>query len=76
MVGPGSNTGGEEIFHPYNPALAFTQTPVKWVTGLSRRKVRPERAAEHSPTSSAAVMEEYGYLSPHCMPHRACNGSL
>jgi len=32
--------------------------------------VRPERAADHSPPSSAAVMEEY----PPSGPHRACNG--
>ena len=34
------------------------QPPVKWVPGLSRGKVRPEHAADHSPPSSAAVMEE------------------
>ena len=32
-----------------------TQAPVKWVPGLSRR---PGRGADHSPPSSAAVMEE------------------
>ena len=32
--------------------------------------MRPGRAADHSPPSSAAVMEEY----PHSGPHRACNG--
>jgi len=50
---PGSNPGGHEIFRP------STQPPVKWVPGLSRGgKVRPGRAADHSPSSSAAVMEE------------------
>ena len=34
------------------------QPPVKWVPGLSRGKVRPGRVADHSPPSSAAVVEE------------------
>jgi len=38
--------------------ISSTQPPVQWVPGLSRGKVRPERAAEHLPPSSAAVMEE------------------
>ena len=37
---------------------AHTQPPVQWVPGLSRGKLRPGRAADHSPPSSAAVMEE------------------
>ena len=38
-------------------------------------KVRPERAADHSPPSSAAVMEELSYTSTHPLgPHWACNG--
>jgi len=32
--------------------------PVKWVRGLSQGKVQQGRAADHSPLSSAAVMEE------------------
>ena len=55
---PGSNPGGDEIFRPSRPALGPTQTPVNWVPGLSGGKVRPGRAADHSPPSSAAVMEE------------------
>jgi len=31
--------------------------------------VRPERAADHSPPSSAAVMEEQSYTSTHPLGH-------
>jgi len=37
--------------------------------------VRPGRAADHSPPSSAAVNGRVElYLYPPCGPHRACNG--
>ena len=60
LNGPGSNPDVDEIFRPSRPALGPTQPPVKWVPGLSRGKVRPRRAADHSPLTpaSAAVMEE------------------
>jgi len=58
LDGPGSNPGGDEIFRPSRPALGPTQPPVKWIPGLSRGKVRPGRAADHSPPSSAAGIEE------------------
>jgi len=58
LNGPGSNSGGDEIFRPSRPPLGPTHPPVKWVTGLSWGKVRTGRADDHSPPSSAAVMEE------------------
>ena len=58
LDGPGSNPGGGEILRPSRPALGSTQPPVRWVLGLSRGKERPGRVADHSPPSSAAVMEE------------------
>jgi len=39
--------------------------------------VRPGRAADHSPPSSAAVMEEYSYTSTHLLGHTGpVTGSL
>jgi len=58
LHGPGSNFGGDETFRPSRPALAPTQPPVKWVPALSGGKVRPGRAADHSPPSNVAVMKE------------------
>jgi len=45
-------------FPPVQTGPGATQPPVKWVPGLSRGKVRPGCDADHSPPSSAAVMEE------------------
>jgi hypothetical protein len=56
--GPGSNAGGDEIFRPSRPALGPTQPHVKWVRVFPGSKVRPGRAVNHSPPSSAAVMED------------------
>ena len=59
LDGPGSNPGGDEIFRPSRPALGPTQPPVQWVYRVfPGGKVRLGRAADHSPPSSAAVMEE------------------
>jgi len=69
LDGPGSNTGGDEIFRPSRPALGSTQPPLQWVLVLSGGKVRPGRAADHSSPSSAAVMEEYSYTPSQTLGH-------
>jgi len=58
LDGPGSNPGGDEIYCPSRPALGPTQPTVKCVKVSPGGKLRPERAADHSPPSSAAVMEQ------------------
>ena len=58
LDGPESNSGVDEIFRPSRPALWPTQPPVKWYRVFPVGKVRPGRSADHSPSSSAAVMEE------------------
>ena len=77
LDGPGSNPGGDQIFRPSRPALGPTQPSVQWVPGLSRGKVRPRRAADHSPPSSAAVMEDQSYTSTYPVGHTGpVTGSL
>ena len=60
LDGMGSNPGVDEIFRPSRPALEPTQPPVQYngYRVFPRGKVRPGRAADHTPPSSAAVMEE------------------
>ena len=59
LEGSGSNPDGDDIFRQSRPALGPTQSPVNWVPGLfPGGKVRPGRAADHTPPSRAAVMEE------------------
>jgi len=50
---PGSNPDGDEIFRSFSPALGPTQYRV-----FSVDKVRLGRSADHSLSSSAAVMGE------------------
>jgi len=59
LDGPGSNVGGDEIFRPSSPALGAHPVSCKMgIESFPEGKVRPGRAADHSPPSSAAVMEE------------------
>ena len=58
LEGPGIESRWGEISRPSRPALGHTQPPVQWVPGLSWGKVLLGRAADHSPPSSAAVMED------------------
>jgi len=58
LDGSGSNPGGDEIFRPSSPALGPIQPPANGYRVFPEGKVRPGLAADHSPPSSAAVMEE------------------
>ena len=55
---PGSNPVGDEIVRPSRPTLGLTQPSYNGYQVFPGGKVRPGRAADRSPTSSAAVMEE------------------
>jgi len=46
LDGPGSNPGGDEILRPSRPALGPTQP---WYRVFPGGKMRPGRAADHSP---------------------------
>ena len=69
LDGPGSNPGGDEIFRPFKPALGPTQPPGNGYRSFPGGKVRQGRAADHSPPSCVAVMEEYSYTSTHPLGH-------
>jgi hypothetical protein len=58
LDGPGIEYRWEEIFRPARPTLRPTEPSVQWVPGLSRGWNKPGRAADHSPPSSATVVEE------------------
>ena len=56
LEGPGSNPGRDEIFRLSRTALGPTQPSVNGYRVFPGGKVRPGRAADDSPLSSAAVM--------------------
>ena len=58
LDGPGSKPGGDEIFRPSRPALGPPSLLQNGYRVFPGGKVRPGRAADHLPPSSAAVMEE------------------
>jgi len=55
LDGPGSNSSADEIFRPSRQALKPLYNGYRVFPG---GKVLPGRSADHSPPSSAAVMEE------------------
>ena len=58
LDGPGSNPSGDETFPPVQTGPGAYPASCKMGTGSFWGKVRPGRAADHSPPSSAADMEE------------------
>ena len=58
LDGPVSNPGGDEIFRPSRSALGPPSLLYNWNRVFPGGKMRPGRAADHSPPSSAAIMEE------------------
>ena len=59
LDGPGIESRWGEIFRPSSPTQGTHPASCTMGTGsFSGGKMRPGRAAEHSPPSSAAVMEE------------------
>ena len=78
LDGPGSNPGGDENFRRSRTGPGAHPASCKMGTGsFLGGKVRLERVADHSPPSSAAVMEEYSYTSTHPLGHTGpVTGSL
>ena len=59
LEGPGSNSGGRPDFPPVQTSPGAHPASCKMGTGsFPGSKERPGRDADHSPPSSAAVMEE------------------
>ena len=58
LDGPGSNPYGDDIFLRQDQPWGPPSLPYNGYRFFPGGKVRPGRAADHSPPSSAAVMEE------------------
>ena len=58
LYGPGSNPGESENFPPSRPGLGPPSLLYNGYRVFPGGKVRPGCAADHSPPSSAALMEE------------------
>ena len=69
LEGPGSNPGGARFSarpdRPWGPPSLL----YKGYRVFPGGKLRPGRAADHSPPSSAAVMEEWSYTSTNPLGH-------
>jgi len=77
LDGPGSSPGGEEISCLSRPGLGPANLLSNGYRVFPGGKVRPGRAADHSPPFSAAVMEEYSCTSTHPLGHTGpVKGSL
>ena len=75
LDGPGSNSGGGEIFRPSRPALGHTQPPVKWVPGLSCEQSAAGACCwPLTPFYCRGHGRVELYLYPRSGPHRARNG--
>jgi len=73
--GSGLNTAGDEVFRPSRPTLGQPSLLYNRYRVFPGGKVRPGRAADHSPPSTAARHGRVElYLYPPSGPHRACNG--
>jgi len=74
--GDGILVGARFFAHPDRPS-GPPSLPHNGYRVFPGGKVRPGRAADHSPPSSAAVMEEYSYTSTHPLGHTGpVTGSL
>ena len=76
LDGPGIESWWGEIFRPSIPSWGPPSLLYNEYRVFPGDKVRPERAVDHSPPSSAVVMEEQSYTSTHPVGHnRASNGN-
>ena len=66
LDGPRSNPGGDEIFRPSRPALGPTRTPANGYRDLPWGKVRPGRAADHSPRPIAQSLKSRAIPGDSC----------
>jgi hypothetical protein len=73
LDGLGIESRWGEIFRPSRPAWFPTSLLYNGYGIFSRGKVRPGRAADHSPPSSAEVLEEQSYTS---IPRWATTGPV
>ena len=77
LDGPGSNPGGDEFSASADRLWGPLSLLYNGYSVFPGGKVRPGRAADHSPPSSVAVMEEQSCASTHPLGHTGpVTGSL